>query len=109
MSRNTGQTVLALVTGAAIGAGIGILFAPAKGSETRKKLKEGLDDTSHNLKDTIAATTDALKSKLSHVKKDAEGTYEDLLSNMSYKTEEVISFLESKLADLKSKNTKYQK
>lgn len=109
MSKNTGITLLALVTGAAIGAGVGILLAPDKGSVTRKKLKTGIDDTAHNLKDTIEATADALRGKLSHVKKDAEGTYEDLLSNMSYKTEDVISFLEKKLADLKVKNAKLQK
>lgn len=33
---NTGNTLLALITGAAIGAGIGLLYAPESGEETRK-------------------------------------------------------------------------
>lgn len=109
MSKNSGITLLALVAGAAIGAGVGILLAPDKGTVTRKRLKEGYDDTTHNLKDTLGATAEALRGKLSNAKKDAEGTYEDLLSNMSHKTEDIISFLESKLADLKVKNAKLQR
>ena len=40
MSRGLGK----FVVGAAIGAGIGMLFAPNKGSETRKQLKEKIDE-----------------------------------------------------------------
>ncbi len=42
MSKKSG--VGKFIAGAAIGAGLGILFAPKKGSETRKNLKEKLDD-----------------------------------------------------------------
>jgi gas vesicle protein len=37
---STGKILTALVAGAALGVVAGILFAPDKGSETRKKLKE---------------------------------------------------------------------
>jgi gas vesicle protein len=36
---NSDKTIAAFVAGAAIGAAFGILFAPAKGSKTRQKLK----------------------------------------------------------------------
>ena len=39
MSNNTGNTLLALLAGAAIGAIAGILMAPDKGSKTREKIK----------------------------------------------------------------------
>jgi gas vesicle protein len=42
MSNNTGTTLLALLTGAAIGAGVGILFAPDKGSKQEERLKTGI-------------------------------------------------------------------
>lgn len=38
------KTAAALLGGAAIGAGLGILFAPKSGKETRAELKEKLDD-----------------------------------------------------------------
>ena len=33
-----------LIAGMAIGAGLGVLFAPKSGKETRKELKEKMDD-----------------------------------------------------------------
>ena len=98
MSTKNGNSILALLAGAAIGVGLGILFAPDKGSKTREKIKEGLDD----LKDET-------KEKFSKTKGELKDTVEDLLSHSSYKAEEAITFLEEKLAELKKHNAKLQK
>lgn len=108
MSNNT-NSVLALLLGAAVGAGVGILFAPDKGSKTREKIKDGFDDLKDDLKDKFEDVTHQLKKKFERSKHDLEGTYEEMISDMSYKTEDVISFLEMKLADLKEQNAKLQK
>lgn len=98
MASSTGKTLIALASGAAIGAVLGILFAPDKGDKTRKKLKDGYKDLEKDM-----------KSRLANAKLDLEQTYEEMLSNMSYKTEDVITFLEKKLADLKEQNAKLHK
>lgn len=109
MSNNTGNTLLALLAGAAIGAVAGILMAPDKGSKTREKIKDGFDDAKKNLKNKFDSATEGFKSKAANSQFDLEETYDNLVSNMSHKTEDVISFLETKLADLKKENAKLQK
>ena len=109
MSNTTGNTLLAILTGVAIGAGIGILYAPDKGSKTRGKIKDGFDDAKNELKNKLDNASLELKDKFTSAKYDLEGTYEELVSNMSHKTEDVISFLEEKLAELKRQNAKLQK
>ena len=107
MSKNS-NTIAAIIAGAAVGAAIGILLAPDKGSNTRAKIKEGLDDATGNLKDSLGATSDVLREKFTSATQNLDGTFDNLLSNVSHKADEVISFLESKLADLKEQNAKYQ-
>jgi gas vesicle protein len=98
MASSTGKTLIALASGAAIGAVLGILFAPDKGDKTRQKIKDGYKDLEKDM-----------KSRLANAKLDLEQTYEEMVSNMSYKTEDVITFLEKKLADLKEQNAKLHK
>lgn len=109
MSNNAGNSALALLLGAAIGAGVGILFAPDKGSKTREKIKDGFDDAKDNLKHKFEDVTHQFQEKFAGSKHNLEDSFEDMVSNVSYKTEDVITFLEKKLADLKDKNAKLQK
>ena len=50
-SNDTGKIIVALVAGAAIGGVLGVLFAPDKGCETRKKIFNGAKNLADNLKD----------------------------------------------------------
>jgi len=50
---NAGKIIGALVLGAVIGAACGILLAPDKGTETRKKLLNGAKDLADDLKEKL--------------------------------------------------------
>lgn len=50
MSNNT-KIVIALLAGAAVGATLGILFAPESGSETRERLTKALKDLGDSIQD----------------------------------------------------------
>lgn len=109
MANNNGNSALAILFGAAIGVGLGILFAPDKGSKTREKLKDNFDDLKDQAKSKFNSLEEETKEQFSKKKADLKDTVEDFLSSSSVKAEEAITFLEQKLADLKKQNAKLQK
>lgn len=91
---NTGKVVVGVLAGAAIGALMGVLFAPDKGSETRKKISQkgsdAVDELKEKLEAMLAAITDkyeTVKDDLSHLAKEemkkAESIKNTVKSNMS--------------------------
>lgn len=109
MTNDSGSIFLALLTGAAIGAGFGILYAPDKGIETRHKIKRKVEDTGHDLADHITHAKEEI-SKTANQKKDAfDRKLDEAIATMSYKADDIITSLERKLEDLKAKNAQLQK
>lgn len=109
MSDNTGNTFLALLTGAAIGVGVGILYAPDKGTKTRKKIKKKAMDTTQDVTDRISHLADELTKTADAKKVDFEKKLEKTISSMSYKADDIIVTLEKKLEELRQKNAQLQK
>jgi len=66
------KVLLGFVVGAAVGAALGILFAPDKGTETRRKISEQGNDLADDLKGKFADLVDGVKEKFSSLKSDAE-------------------------------------
>lgn len=70
---NSGKIIAALVIGAAVGAVLGVLFAPDKGAETRKKINE----EGKKMSDAIKNKFNEMKEKMNAVKDDMEQQAED--------------------------------
>ncbi|NLN26571.1 MAG: YtxH domain-containing protein [Bacteroidetes bacterium] len=108
MNSNTGQTILALLTGAVIGAGIGILFAPYKGSETREKIGKGARNAQKNIKKKVNDASSVLGEKAKIAKENFEERLNETLYAASSKADEVLLAMEEKLEELRKKNSNWQ-
>ena len=60
MSNDSGNILLAVLTGAIIGAGAGILYAPDKGEKTRKKIKKNALKTKEDITSRISQAAEEL-------------------------------------------------
>lgn len=95
------NTLLGLAAGSAIGVGLGILFAPDKGKNTRKKIKNSISDKVDELKEQLESLTKNLRQKSLEIKGSLEEKVDNLLSESNYKSEDLINLLEKKLASMK--------
>ena len=104
---NSGNTFLALLAGAAIGAGIGLLYAPDSGEETRRRLGDNARRAQDNLNRKYRETSSSLGEKARRAKMDFESRLGETLSSASYKADEILASLETKLDELMKQNPKY--
>ena len=76
-----GKLVTGVLAGAAAGAILGILLAPDKGSETRKKIAKKGNDLSGSVKDGIEKIGDSINNKYQNIKGDAKQMAKDVSEN----------------------------
>lgn len=94
MSKEKKSGLGKFLAGAAIGAGLGILFAPKKGSETRAELKAKIDDLVKQVK----------KIDLVEVKEEFEVKLENLKAELAdLDKEKVLEIAKRKASELKDK------
>ncbi|MFN7043604.1 MAG: YtxH domain-containing protein [Flavobacterium sp.] len=83
------NVLLGVLGGVAIGAVLGVLFAPAKGSETRKKIADKGGDLTDSIKESvnkfsekIAQTVDGFKNETNDIIADAKEIIKDEKVNL---------------------------
>jgi gas vesicle protein len=69
----SGKVLASVLAGAAAGAILGILFAPDKGTETRRKIAEKGADLADSVKGKVNEYTDAIAEKYDSVREKITG------------------------------------
>lgn len=88
-----GDSLFAFVAGAAAGLTLGLLFAPEKGEDTRRKLKETVGDAV----DSARARASLARMELDDLKAELKDQAEDLKDDVRMKIFERLEKLESAL------------
>jgi len=89
-----GNVVLGLLAGLAAGAVLGILFAPEKGSRTRRRIMEKGEDVADELKDKFDGLLENINEQFETVKVKAESLMKcekSKLDQLDHKVKEVIA------------------
>lgn len=94
-----------LLVGLGIGAGLGILFAPKKGSETREDIKNKFNEIMQKIKEIdVNEVKEDLTEKIENIKKELEDLdKEKVLKIAKQKSEEINKELEKLYNDVKVK------
>jgi len=77
----TGKVLLGVLAGVAAGALMGILFAPEKGSKTRKKIMRKGQDYADELKEKFEEVVDQVTEKYEQTRQSAE----DMVSKAKFR------------------------
>jgi len=71
MTSNT-KIVLGILAAAAAGAAIGILMAPEKGSELRRKIKTGIDEVMEDVAELLAIGKEEMKNMYANAEEELQ-------------------------------------
>ncbi|MFN3378963.1 YtxH domain-containing protein [Runella zeae] len=100
---NNSKVVLGIITAAAAGAVIGMLFAPEKGSELRDKMRDTANGFASDLLDAIQRG----RQQYTELEGEVEDKANELKSKAAGKVAEVKDRVESEVENVKDKAQRY--
>ena len=74
---STGKVLLGVLAGIVVGAALGILFAPEKGSATRKRISEKSDEYADDLVEKFNEFIESINEKFERVVKETANKAKD--------------------------------
>ena len=99
------KVILGVLGGVAVGALMGVLFAPEKGDKTRKKIMEKSNDYAEELKDKLDSLLGTVTSKYDKIRREGESLFAEGKSKFQDAKEEgqdLIAEGKSKYNEVKS-------
>ena len=85
------DVLLGVLGGVAIGAILGVLFAPAKGSETRKKIVDKSEDLTDTIKESIAKFSEKIAETVDGFKSEANDIIADAKDIINHEKENFVN------------------
>lgn len=77
-----GKILLGILSGAAAGAAVGMLFAPKKGSETRRQIADRSNDVVSGTKNKFSGLVDGVNSRVDSLKSKTQRKSNDMQTEM---------------------------
>lgn len=102
MSKKGSNALMAFLAGAAVGAVLGILYAPDKGSNTREKLSFRLDKYKKLLEDYLA---DLVSGKETPLTTEAKSQGQKVVNEAQDKAQQLLDDVDALLEQLRGKNS----
>lgn len=81
---STGKIVLGVVAGIAAGTLLGVLIAPDRGTETRRKIRQKGDDLVEGVKDGMTSMVDEVTNKFDKLRGKARKSVNEVLASTDY-------------------------
>jgi gas vesicle protein len=88
---NAGKVLLSLLAALSVGALVGVLLAPEKGTKTRRKISDNSHDMINNLTTKFDELVDSLSQKASNVKEDVKEDVKDVSNKVKSKFDHISS------------------